>query len=250
MSHPAFDHHAVSYDRIWGRDPIASLFRERVHDTVLAHVSRGGRLLDVGCGIGLDAMALAKHYQVVGIDGSAEMVAQARDHARHVRFEQRDLRGLPGDLGIFDGVLSNFGVLNCVEIEEACGPLSATVGPGGVLVAVVMPRLHPTMMLSELKHGHPRRAMRRLRHRLDIPLPEHGGDVSTVYHSPRAVIRAFARHGMSLRDQLSLGALMPPPGTRWPLSFLEALSRLERALGGAALLRHVGDHVVLVLERR
>ena len=45
-------------------------------------LKRGARLLDVGCGFGRHAVALARRgYEVVAIDASAEMIAVARERA-------------------------------------------------------------------------------------------------------------------------------------------------------------------------
>ncbi len=62
----------------------------------------GQRLLDVGCGLGEAALALAADLgvegEVVGVDASAEMIAGARSRARaarcRIRFAVGDARAL------------------------------------------------------------------------------------------------------------------------------------------------------------
>jgi SAM-dependent methyltransferase len=51
-----------------------------LHRLLLAHLPPGGRLLEIGCGAGRDAVFLAKHgFAVVAADASAAMLDQARN---------------------------------------------------------------------------------------------------------------------------------------------------------------------------
>ncbi len=51
-----------------------------LHRLLLAHLPSGGRLLEIGCGAGRDAVFLAKHgFDVVAADASAAMLAQAQN---------------------------------------------------------------------------------------------------------------------------------------------------------------------------
>ena len=78
----AFDRVADGYDRSNRDNPILCAMRARVHRTVAAFAPAGGRLLDLGCGPGSDAVDLAlKGYRVTAIDWSPAMVGQARRRA-------------------------------------------------------------------------------------------------------------------------------------------------------------------------
>jgi SAM-dependent methyltransferase len=51
-----------------------------LHRLLLAHLPPGGRLLEIGCGAGRDAVFLAEHgFDVVAADASAAMLDQARN---------------------------------------------------------------------------------------------------------------------------------------------------------------------------
>lgn len=235
-----FDRHAADYDAVWGQDPIARSFRDEVHAAVTRHLPPGARVLDAGCGIGLDALRLqGAGYQVLAIDASAGMVAQARARgvdARLLRVEDA------AALGPLDGALLDFGVINCVSATGAAQGLAGAVRPGGVVVVVPMPRLHPTWLARCLARGDLAGARQRLRPLAEVPVA--GGAVRTRYLSAGELARAFAPW-FEVREQRGMGFLTPPPGSRWGA----ALAGVERPLRGLPLLRAVGDHLVVVLRR-
>ncbi len=67
----------------------------------------GERILDVGCGTGhLTAEIAASGAELVGIDQSPAMIAQARERYPKLKFEVCDAREIPF-AGEFDAVFSN-----------------------------------------------------------------------------------------------------------------------------------------------
>ena len=104
-------------------------------------LSPGQRVLDVGCGPGRHALALARRgIEVLGIDLSEDFVALARDAADAdglpARFEVGDVRELAVETG-FDAVLclcqGGFGLLGGRDEPRAFERIAAAVGPGGRL---------------------------------------------------------------------------------------------------------------------
>jgi SAM-dependent methyltransferase len=101
----------------------------------------GMRVLDVGCGPGRHALALARRgCTVVGVDHSAEFVRLAREAAAaeqlEVRFEELDVRALdrPGE---FDATIclcqGGFGLLGGHDETDVFARIAATLRPGGRL---------------------------------------------------------------------------------------------------------------------
>lgn len=118
-------------------------------------VGRGRRLLEVGCGIGIDTLRLARlgFGDVVGIDLTEVAVEVAADRARRegldgVRFEVGNAEALPFEDGAFDLVYS-FGVLHHTPgIERAVAEVHRVLAPGGT--AYVM--LYHSRSLVNLVH--------------------------------------------------------------------------------------------------
>ncbi len=241
-SSPApFDRHAAVYQATWEDDPIAAAFRAEVRRVLDRHLPAAARVLDAGCGIGEDARWLqAQGHRVDAIDASAGMVAEARRRgvdARQLRLEQATADGGP-----YDAVLLDFGVVNCLPVDTVAASLRRLLPVGGRAVVVTMPRLHPSWMAARLRRGDLRGALARLSPAVDVAVGD--GRQRTRYWSAGDLRRALGS-GWRLVEQRSLGALMPPPGSRSGAG----LDRVERSLRGLPLVREVGDHVVLVLER-
>jgi ubiquinone/menaquinone biosynthesis C-methylase UbiE len=109
-------------------------------------VDENSRVLEVGCGVGYTACEIARKYgaQVVGIDMSQNMIANARKRAQDlhledvVEFRVGDVTGLPFDDGTFDVVImeSFLNILGEPElIERALHEISRVTKPGGCVGA-------------------------------------------------------------------------------------------------------------------
>ncbi len=104
-----------------------------------------GRVLDVGCGEGADAIWLAQHgWTVVATDISSVAVERGEQHARdtdpaaaaRIEWRQADLLALPPEAGSFDLVSAQFMQLPPEPRARLFASLAASVRAGGTLLVV------------------------------------------------------------------------------------------------------------------
>ncbi|HEY4643279.1 MAG TPA: class I SAM-dependent methyltransferase, partial [Bacteroidota bacterium] len=169
-----FDALAATYDAQEFENPVFRWMRRRVWDRCLANFQPGSEILELNCGTGIDAAFLANQgFRVVATDVSDEMLSSARRKIESLngsalvrvrKLDFRDLSSLSGSS--FDGALSNFGGLNCVEdLQGVASDLASLLKPGAVFVACVMPKLALWELAFGLLRADRKLLTRRLRKR-------------------------------------------------------------------------------------
>jgi ubiquinone/menaquinone biosynthesis C-methylase UbiE len=95
----------------------------------------GQRVLDVGCGTGRFALALAERgARVWGVDPSEDMLREARSNAAgKAAFKQARAEALPFKDGWFDRAVLRL-VVHLVERPQALREVARVLGPGGRIV--------------------------------------------------------------------------------------------------------------------
>ncbi len=258
----AFDSVAPDYDGPRGNNALIQRMRDAMWRYFHAAFPAGGRLIDLGCGTGLDAIYLAQQgYHVTATDWSPEMVARTADRARQTGLTERvralnigahELEKLDGD-GQYDGAYSDLGPLNCVpdlgHLSRQCARL---ITPGGVMVFSVIGRLCPWEVAHyALQRRWPRVKIRFAKGTVAVGMNKRR--IWTNYYWPREFADAF-RNEFVVERIRALCLFVPPPYLTWvqeqhPRLF-QALWRLDDALGGWPLLRDMGDHFVIWLRRK
>ena len=113
-------------------------WKERLAD--LARVEPGMRALDLACGTGDIAFALAaRGARVTGLDITHRMVqlARAKPQASRVSgFVTGDMMALPFVDAAFDVVTTGYGIRNVPRIEPAIEEIRRVLRPGGVLLSL------------------------------------------------------------------------------------------------------------------
>src|SRR5579875_2079704 len=247
----AFDSVAADYDGPRGNNDLIQRMRRTVWETALREFPAGSRLLDLGCGTGIDALEFARHgHRVVATDWSAAMVERTR-----ARVAAGGLLGgvEAGSVGRFDAAYSNFGPLNCApDLKQVASECARLVRPGGKLVFSVIGRICPWEIVHYTLRGRIGRAcVRAARGPTAVGMNRH--TIWTRYYLPREFHRAFAA-GFRLQHCRALGLFVPPPYLvdfyRRHRNACEWLGRLEDRLGALPLLRNMGDHFLIVMQRR
>jgi SAM-dependent methyltransferase len=139
---------AEDWNGAWGREFVEQ--RER-HERMLgrlwarllaaAAIQDGDHVLDVGCGCGETTVLAARAAgsgHALGADFSGVQVAEARrlaaaDGVANVRFEVVDAQVHPFGAGVFNVVLSSFGVMYFDDLAAAFGNLRTALRRGGRL---------------------------------------------------------------------------------------------------------------------
>jgi len=257
----AFDGVAAGYHDSNAANPILADMRRRVLAAIGAHVPRGARLLDLGCGPGTDDELLARAgYDVTAIDWSRSMVEEAeqrisradlRDRVRVQHLGIHELDRLPPFA--YDAAISNFGPLNCVpDLGDAARQVAARLRHHAVLIASVIGRVCPWEIALYTARGDFARARVRFA-RGPVAVPLNGGTVWTSYYTPAEFERAFAGHGFARVSLQALGLFAPPPYLEGfavrHRRFVERLGEIDATVGGWPLLRGWGDHFLIVLRK-
>ena len=139
LPHTPFDAVAEGYDQGFTFSNIGRAQRSAVWRELRRTFHAGDRVLEIGCGTGVDACFLAERgVKVVACDNSPAMIQVAVRRVREMGTNAVDLRLLAAENlaevqqeAPFDGVFSNFGALNCVEDLKAVGEdLGRLLKPG------------------------------------------------------------------------------------------------------------------------
>ena len=109
-------------------------------------IGQGATVLDVGCGSGLDTVAMAHIVgptgQVFGVDHDPGMLAEADQRARNenagawVQHRQADATSLPFEGGTFDACRSERLFQHLPDAAAALNEMSRVTKPGGMVVAL------------------------------------------------------------------------------------------------------------------
>ena len=261
----AFDAISGRYDTLFSPEanPLIAMMRDRVYQACARHFPTGSTLLELGCGTGEDTLELtARGHRMVSVDPAAGMIAEARrklaeaGRADAVTFVHSEAGTLaekwPGLQLSVDGVFSNFAPLNCeLSLDPVRLLMERALRPGGRFVGVVLPRICPLEVALFLARGQPRAALRRFQR---VPIADVEGQRFPMRYYGAADFDRALGSGFRRVEVRSLGLALPPLSfgssfARVP-GLLPALAFVEDRVSGLPGLRRMGDHIIVVYERR
>lgn len=240
----AYDAVAAGYDDQVAED---AWMRRLLWRRYLALFRPGDRVIDVGCGTGLDTLFLAgRGLRMTGLDISpgmlAELAAKAERAGLSGRIERRlgDVAALAGwPPASFDGLLSAFAGLNSANLEVFAAEARRLLRPGGrALLHLLAPAGIWTRHFADLQ--------KRRERRVTIA----GQEVRLQLLPARELYDRHFAAGFRLRRAYGLGFLWPQAwGRRLPAGLARRLGALEEVLGRFEPFRGWGRFCVLELER-
>jgi ubiquinone/menaquinone biosynthesis C-methylase UbiE len=258
----AFDSVAVDYDGPRGNNDSIRDMRSEMWRWLDATFAPGSRLVDLGCGTGLDAIRMAQTgHHVTATDWSPQMVRRTSDRAAREHLTDRvqavavgahELHRLDGE-GVYDGAYSNLGPLNCVpDLADVSRECARLVKPGGALVFTVIGRICPWEIAHYLRKRRWARATVRFARNV-VPVSMNKHTIWTHYYGPREFHRAFESQFM-LEHFRGLCVFAPPPYLTWIRDnhprWHDRLWRLDRRVAGWPGIRAMGDHFLIVMRKR
>src|SRR6266540_3937893 len=148
-----FDRAAADYDHAVEGDRLNVHLRNVAGKILRALFPPGSRVLEIGCGTGLETIPLAESgVDLVAVDISSRMLEELERKARALSVQNRietrkgsagELGGILGEFGpgSFEGAFSHFGALNCEpHLDQVSPVLHELVKPGGKISLGILNR--------------------------------------------------------------------------------------------------------------
>ena len=252
----AFDDMAAGYDDDFSQSSLGRYYRARVQAKMQEYWPDPVHILELNAGTGVDALFLAGlGHKVLATDGAKSMVQVIEHKLLHskqavdIETQHLSIENLPQlNTPVFDGLLSNFGGLNCVADWSAMArDTSAQLKNQGVFIMVVMGPWVPWEWLYFLLKGQFKKAFRRLSGQCQWR------DM-TIYYPSLKQIQASMEPDFELIEKQALGLVMPPSYValdcnKWP-RLSAGLIWLEKKFCKLPGLWQLSDHYLLIYKKR
>lgn len=258
----AFEAYGRSYDDDFTHSKIGKAQRKQVWRKLQPLLKPGMDVLEINCGTGEDAIALAKKgINVVATDIADNMIGRAREKRdlcnqdlnlqfHRMGFEDIDRQNIDRQ---FDLVFSNFGGLNCLSPEAtrrlSCR-LAQLVRPSGRLFLVYMSQYCIWESAYHFFKGETEKEQRR---RQPMPIKVRlGEDEIDVWYAKFRETAAFFYPEFSLLSAFPIGLFVPPSYLEHFFRRNKTLLRLSEGMDrvfALPLFSDYADHQALIFEK-
>ena len=257
-----FDGVADRYDEVFTTSRIGQAQRTSVWRELEKTFQDGDRVLEIGCGTGVDACFLAERgVRTVACDSSPRMIAVATQRVtshRKTGFVQplvmaaEEIASLQSS-ELFDGAFSNFGALNCVQdMRLLAKDLAVLLRPGATALLCWMGPSCLWEIFWYLAQANTSKAFRRFHREGSSARLSGGPPVQVYYPSLRSLVRAFSPE-FSLESIKGIGVAVPPSYMEPAVNRLPGLLRTavlaDSFLGRFPGIRVLADHVLVKFKR-
>src|SRR5581483_936614 len=214
-----FDSVAPRYDETFTFTNIGQAQRNAVWRELARTFRSGERILEIGCGTGVDACFLAKRgVRVVACDSSSQMIAVTERRVQENRLQKlvqplqlraEDIRALQA-IELFGGAFSNFGALNCVEdLAQFADALATLLKPGATALLCWIGPFCLWEIAWYLLRGRSAKAFRRFHRNGIVANLGEGASVRVHYPRLRDLDKVFAPEFL-LKSVRGIGVAVPP----------------------------------------
>ena len=257
----SFNKVADTFDEEDSSNAILQWMRNTVYEIYLSYFKKGDKLLELNAGTGIDAVYLASRgIKVHATDISNEMIEKLR-----AKIESGNLHDMIKTDNVsfaeidkieesdFDGVISNFGGLNCInDFNDLSETLGDKIKPGGKFIAAVMNTFCPWEIFYYLLKLDPGNAFRRFnRDGIEANLSEF--KIKSFYFTPKEFAGQFVKY-FEAEKIYSLGLFTPSPYLygiyEKAKPAVKALMKMDDFTKGFFPFNRIGDHFVIVLKRK
>jgi ubiquinone/menaquinone biosynthesis C-methylase UbiE len=257
-----FDAVADRYDETFTTSRIGRVQRTAVWSELAKTFRTGQRILEIGCGTGVDACFLAdRGVQVLACDASSQMIEVAahrikekglQNLVRPLVLRAADIMALPAGES-FDGAFSNFGALNCVDdLRQVARGLARVLKPGASALLCWMGPSCAWEIIWYLAQGNHGKAFRRLRRDGVIASIADGAFLRVHYPSVKMLATEFTPE-FHLKSIKGVGVAVPPsyiePWAQCHPRVLSLCEQFDSLMARCPGIRLLGDHVLVRLER-
>lgn len=257
-----FDWYSAEYDASIAGNIIEGYLRSVSTKTLESLFREDDRVLEVGCGTGIETIEMLKRgVHVHAVDISSRMIERLSRKAEEAglghmlsvsRGRASGIASMGKDAGLFDGVVTTFGAFSSEpHIGDFISGAHALLKPGGLLVAGFWNRFCLFEMLLYGMELRRRRLSERLR-----GLSTRGNCRFSLETRSYSVhdFRRLTDGMFSTVMVKGLPVLSPPPDfarrlERWG-GLLPLLLRLDERVNGLPLLNRLGDYSLVVARKK
>ncbi len=234
--------------------------REIVHKVYLNNFNEGNELLELNAGTGIDALFLAGHgIRVFATDISDKMIEIIKEKVKKQKAERLveiktcsfgEISSIPKNS--YDGVISNFGGLNCIDnFDKLSEDLASKIKQGGKFIAVVMNKICPWEILYYALRYDFKNVFRRAKAEgIEAVL---GNELVKTYYFTPAQFAGFFENQFKVKRVYTLGLFTPPPfliGIYRRLTLIvKIFMKIDELLKGIFPFNRIGDHFIIIMEK-